>query len=386
MAGAVTMGNLAHGTETVLTHVEDRRLAPNEALFDLLDEIHDTFVTMLDALTHRKTAPDVRDLVARVAALLATGALPSGMAAPAVSTTPGTDDSRDGGGRTASGTAVEEVGQRREQLPKKKAPPKPASGDGRDAGGTTPGTEEVEPRREQRPRATPGTVAGTAVEEPLRTSDAADEVDGEARQAWPESMERRGQVRVSTGLLSNLVNYAGEVSIARARMEQQVYSFRDNLTELARNITRFRDQIRELEIQSESQILYRLEQQGEAVADQDTDFDPGIRPLHQAATALAPARREPARLDHDSGRPRQLHRRGSDRAAATGAHQHRVAGRPDAHAPGRLQYARRPPAPHRTHHRARARQAHRTPSRRRRGGSRSQHARAHGRAVRAYDS
>ena len=39
-----------------------------------------------------------------------------------------------------------------------------------------------------------------------------------------------GQVRVSTGLLfSNLVNYAGEVSIARARMEQQVYSFRDKL-------------------------------------------------------------------------------------------------------------------------------------------------------------
>ena len=123
-------------------------------------------------------------------------------------------------------------------------------------------------------RATPGAVAGTAVEEVVRTSDADDEADGEARQAWPESMERRGQVRVSTGLLSNLVNYAGEVSIARARMEQQVYSFRDNLTELARNITRFRDQIRELEIQSESQILYRLEQQGEAVADQDADFDP----------------------------------------------------------------------------------------------------------------
>ena len=123
-------------------------------------------------------------------------------------------------------------------------------------------------------RTTPGAVAGTAVEEPLRTSDAADEGDGEARQAWPESMERRGQVRVSTGLLSNLVNYAGEVSIARARMEQQVYSFRDNLTELARNITRFRDQIRELEIQSESQILYRLEQQGEIAAGQDTDFDP----------------------------------------------------------------------------------------------------------------
>ena len=264
MAGAVTMGNLAHGTETMLTHVEDRRLAPNEALFDLLDEIHDTFVTMLNALTHRKAAPDVRNLVARVAALLATGALPSGMAAPAVSTTPGMDDSRDGGGRATPGAVAD---------------------DSRDGGGTTPRTAEVGQRKEQLPRTasgdrvdvgdrtTPGAVAGTA-EEPLRTSDAADEGDGEARQAWPESMERRGQVRVSTGLLSNLVNYAGEVSIARARMEQQVYSFRDNLTELARNITRFRDQIRELEIQSESQILYRLEQQGEAVASQDTDFDP----------------------------------------------------------------------------------------------------------------
>ena len=91
MAGAVTMGNLAHGTETVLTHVEDRRLAPNEALFDLLDEIHDTFVTMLDALTHRKTAPDVRDLVARVAALLATGRCPRGWRHPLCRR-----DSRDG--------------------------------------------------------------------------------------------------------------------------------------------------------------------------------------------------------------------------------------------------------------------------------------------------
>ena len=36
--------------------------------------------------------------------------------------------------------------------------------DARDGGGTTPRMEEVEPRREQRPRATPGAVAGTAVE------------------------------------------------------------------------------------------------------------------------------------------------------------------------------------------------------------------------------
>ena len=280
MAGAVTMGNLAHGTETVLTHVEDRRLTPDEALLDLFDEIHDTLVAMIDTLAQGKAAPDARNLVARVTALLATGALPA--AAPVVP--------------KQKGPAADKASTKPAPLkPATAAPPGDAKGKkevGRHQ--ATAGMPEAEQRRDDRMdaggRAASGTAAeqlpeqpslppvadgsGTAVEEPLRTADADNEADGETRQAWPESMERRGQVRVSTGLLSNLVNYAGEVSIARARMEQQVYSFRDNLTELARNITRFRDQIRELEIQSESQILYRLEQQGEAAAGQDEDFDP----------------------------------------------------------------------------------------------------------------
>ncbi len=66
------------------------------------------------------------------------------------------------------------------------------------------------------------------------------------------------------------MNYAGEVSIARARMEQQIYGFRDNLAELRRNAVRFREQLRELEIQSESQILYRLDQ-GDLASQ---EFDP----------------------------------------------------------------------------------------------------------------
>ncbi len=218
MAGALTMGNIAHGTETVLKHVEDRRLAPGSTLFDLLDEIHDVLVAMLDALASHKPAPDARDLVARVAALAAGSPLPEKAAAPAVS------------------------------LPLSAAvvPPAPV----------------VEPA--------PAIAAGDV----MRTTDPGTETETESRQAWPESMERRGQVRVSTGLLSSLVNYAGEVSISRARLEQQVYSFRDNLSELSRNIARFRDQIRELEIQSESQILYRVDQQGTPAAGQEADFDP----------------------------------------------------------------------------------------------------------------
>lgn len=92
-------------------------------------------------------------------------------------------------------------------------------------------------------------------------------------EAWSAARDRRGQIRVNTNLLNNLVNFAGEVSIARSRMEQQIYGFRDNLAELSRNAQRFRDQIRELEIQSESQILYRLEKEQQA-GGAGSDFDP----------------------------------------------------------------------------------------------------------------
>ncbi len=231
MAGALAMGNIAHGTETVLRHVEDRRLPPNAVLFDLLDEIHDVLVAMLDALASRKPAPDVRDLAARVAALAAGGPLPSTPAAAAAAAP----------ARTM-------------------APPVPAPAAPMPTASATP--------------TPPIPASAVMADDVIRTTDPGTEAEPEPRQAWPETMERRGQIRVSTGLLSNLVNYAGEVSISRARLEQQVYSFRDNLSELSRNITRFRDQIRELEIQSESQILYRVDQQDVPTAGQEADFDP----------------------------------------------------------------------------------------------------------------
>ena len=86
-----------------------------------------------------------------------------------------------------------------------------------------------------------------------------------------EKGERREQIRVRTDLLNDLANYAGEVSIARSRMEQQIFGFHENLSELQRSVVRFREQLRELEIQSESQILYRAES---GAADDAADFDP----------------------------------------------------------------------------------------------------------------
>lgn len=83
--------------------------------------------------------------------------------------------------------------------------------------------------------------------------------------------EAASQVRVHTALLDRLVAYAGEVSIARARMEQQIFSLKGHLAELNGNVKRFRDQVRELEIQAESQIVSRARIDEGNVA---PDFDP----------------------------------------------------------------------------------------------------------------
>jgi len=95
-------------------------------------------------------------------------------------------------------------------------------------------------------------------------------------------------VRVRSDLLDNLVNYAGEVSIYRSRLEQQVGSFRTNLVELDTTVSRLRDQLRKLEMETEAQILSRYQREME---DADKDFDPleldRFSTLQQLSRALA---------------------------------------------------------------------------------------------------
>lgn len=79
------------------------------------------------------------------------------------------------------------------------------------------------------------------------------------------------QVRVRADTLNNLVNFAGEVSIYRSRLEQQVNSFRFNLQELDETVERFRGQLRKFEIESEAQIQTRKE---ETRSSEHEHFDP----------------------------------------------------------------------------------------------------------------
>ncbi len=78
-------------------------------------------------------------------------------------------------------------------------------------------------------------------------------------------------VRIRAGLLDNLVNHAGEVSIYRSRLDQQIGSYRYNLVEMEQTVVRLREQLRKMEIETEAQVLFRYEQEAQ---DSDSEFDP----------------------------------------------------------------------------------------------------------------
>jgi chemosensory pili system protein ChpA (sensor histidine kinase/response regulator) len=86
-------------------------------------------------------------------------------------------------------------------------------------------------------------------------------------------VERVEMARVDAELLNQLLNQAGEVSIARSRVEQQLGSVEFNLAELSRTVTRLKEQLSKLEIETEAQILHRHETEMNTRADR-RDFDP----------------------------------------------------------------------------------------------------------------
>ncbi len=77
-------------------------------------------------------------------------------------------------------------------------------------------------------------------------------------------------LRVRADLIDRLVNEAGEVSIARSRIEGDMRGIKSALFDLTENVNRLRAQLREIEIQAEGQMQSRV-----ALAqEQDKTFDP----------------------------------------------------------------------------------------------------------------
>jgi chemosensory pili system protein ChpA (sensor histidine kinase/response regulator) len=107
---------------------------------------------------------------------------------------------------------------------------------------------------EARAPATPVAAPGTAV--------APDEAEVAAQQ--------RAVLRVRADTIDRLVNEAGEVSIARSRIEGEMRNLKFSVHDLTENVSRLRAQLREIEIQAESQMQSKMS----LAQEKHIEFDP----------------------------------------------------------------------------------------------------------------
>jgi chemosensory pili system protein ChpA (sensor histidine kinase/response regulator) len=77
-------------------------------------------------------------------------------------------------------------------------------------------------------------------------------------------------LRVRAEMIDHLVSDAGELSIARARIEGEMRNLKQSLLDLTENVIRLRRQLREIEIQAESQMQSKVA----LTSDASAQFDP----------------------------------------------------------------------------------------------------------------
>ncbi len=214
MAGAMRLGELAHRMEARLGSPETPA-APTPALFEALDADLDDIGFLLDGLRAGRTNLE----------------LPWVAQAKAAAAPP-----------PAAETPAAEV----PVAPEPAAEPAPTAAAPVPAIAAAPAAPAVV--------ATPAFApAMTIAHEPAEAESAA-----------------RAMLRVRADLIDRLANEAGEVAIARARVEGELRSLKANLLELTGSVIRLRGQVREIEIQAESQIQSRMS----AVQTVQEGFDP----------------------------------------------------------------------------------------------------------------
>ena len=82
----------------------------------------------------------------------------------------------------------------------------------------------------------------------------------EQNEGESEAGEQRAVLRVRADLIDRLVNEAGELSIARSRIEGEMRAIKGSLLDLTDNVIRLRRQLRDIELQAEMQMQSRTAQ------------------------------------------------------------------------------------------------------------------------------
>jgi len=115
-------------------------------------------------------------------------------------------------------------------------------------------------------------LAETRAEERAATpaAPAAQPAPAPAAPETDQAAAARAVLRVRADTVDRLVNEAGEVAIIRSRVEEETRSLKTASNELTENVFRLRNQLRDIEIQAESQMQSRMSE----VREHERDFDP----------------------------------------------------------------------------------------------------------------
>jgi len=299
MAGIAELGDLGHSIESLLTAVVDGHMQASKPMFDLIQRSQDRLVQMLELVENRKGLTAATDLISEVDIMLrdrdsidnlelTSEIIDEGEVVGDISaedknlTSIDISELEELESELANSLEVEDPIKLPDfELPEIKEEVIEISEDDAviidtedniisldlpeqsfsEEDYSSSSLDGVEPEPESVPTAEQELVTETA------EKDIAVESEHDRRQAGRTQGE---QVRVRADLLDNLVNFAGEVSIYRSRLEQQTNNFRYNITEFDDTVNRLREQLRQFEIETETQIEYKNEELSSA----QENFDP----------------------------------------------------------------------------------------------------------------
>jgi chemosensory pili system protein ChpA (sensor histidine kinase/response regulator) len=113
--------------------------------------------------------------------------------------------------------------------------------------------------------AAPATPAAAPAYSPTTT-----QVIPQVPRAEPPLPSAAATLRVNADTLDQLINEAGEIAIARTRAEAELRAIKQSLADLGESVARLRGQLREVEVQADSQMQSRLS----VMDEKKSEFDP----------------------------------------------------------------------------------------------------------------
>jgi chemosensory pili system protein ChpA (sensor histidine kinase/response regulator) len=280
LAGAMRLGEMAHRMESRIEHLLTTMPVPQDLLEDLLAR-SDALMAALDALRDR----DAQDYDAASIALerhVAQAAVepapveaitappieapfidrPS-IEAPSIDAPTGATPEAAASGPAAEGPRPADEAANDSTLPEGDAAPAAEVVPEADAGVGMPALPVLEiPALElQAPAPTPAGFAASELHDldwsrflNVRPGATADVPVGDRSATLATSA-----VRVRTPILERMVGLSGEVSVTRSRIEAGVHQIRSSLSDLTDNLSRMREQLRDIELQAETQMSTRRE-------------------------------------------------------------------------------------------------------------------------------